>query len=238
MFSRKEQRFVSLEVLKNPRWPEEWPFTAASFRRQDESDDTQFYSVPRYVAHIDNFAISALRAYYDSLPIPDSVLDLSSSWISHYPPSWASARGGARRRVMLGMNQQELDANEMATERGVVRDLNKDPTLPFAAESFDLITNCVSVDYLTRPLEVFREMGRCLRPGGRAVVSFSNRCFPTKAIDIWLRTSDAEHCFIVGCYFHFAGGFDAPEALDIAPHSRGVTDPMYVVTATKSAGTS
>ncbi len=55
-----------------------------------------------------------------------------------------------------------------------------DATLPYEDNSFDVVTNAVSVDYLTRPLEVFREMHRVLKPGGQAIMSFSNRCFPTK----------------------------------------------------------
>ena len=43
------------------------------------------------------------------------------------------------------------------------------------------VCNVVSVDYLTRPREIFRETHRVLRPGGRAIMSFSNRCFQTKA---------------------------------------------------------
>lgn len=71
-----------------------------------------------------------------------------------------------------------------------MKDLNKDPVLPFDDASFDVVTNVVSVDYLTKPLEVFKEINRVLRPGGKAIMSFSNRCFPTKAINIWLSTND------------------------------------------------
>ena len=58
-----------------------------------------------------------------------------------------------------------------------------DPSLPYEDNSFDVITNAVSVDYLAKPLEVFREMHRCLKPGGQAIMSFSNRCFPTKGAE-------------------------------------------------------
>ena len=95
----------------------------------------------------------------------------------------------AGRVAGLGMNQEELVRNKQLTEFAV-RDLNLDPTLPYADNSFDFITNCVSVDYLTRPLEVFKEIHRCLKPGGVAIMSFSNRCFPTKAIAIWTQTGD------------------------------------------------
>lgn len=219
------------DVLKDPDWPKEWPFSSFNFRREDESPDAKFYEDPRFCFHIDNFAVSALTKYYDSLPAPHSVLDFASSWVSHYPEKWTKT---ASRIAVLGMSEEELSRNEIATER-TVKDLNIDPTLPYDDNSFDIVTNCVSIDYLVKPLEITKEVCRVLKPGGRAIFSFSNRCFPTKVIQIWLQTNDLEHCFIVGCYFHYAGGFDAPEAIDISPPSFGMTDPMYVVTACKRA---
>ena len=49
--------------------------------------------------------------------------------------------------------------------------------MPFEDNTFDVVTNAVSVDYLTRPLEMMKEVNRVLKPGGLAVMSFSNRCF-------------------------------------------------------------
>ena len=63
------------------------------------------------------------------------------------------------------MNAAELAANPALAEH-VVHDLNVDPALPFADASFDDVTCCVSVDYLVRPVEVFGEVARVLRPGG------------------------------------------------------------------------
>lgn len=215
------------DVLRNPKFPPSWPFTARDFSRSDENSDSYFYAQPRIgVFHIDYLAIRALTKYYARTFTPKAdILDMCSSWVSHLPDNYEEGS-----LTILGMSQAELDANPRATVR-VVQDLNRDAILPFGDNSFDIITNVVSVDYLTKPLEVFREMGRVLRPGGRAIISFSNRCFPTKAIDIWCRTSDLEHVFIVGCYFHYSGVFGATEAHDLQPGLFGMSDPMFVVEA-------
>ena len=112
-----------------------------------------------------------------------------SSWVSHFrtPPA---------RLTVLGMNADELEANPSAAVT-VVHDLNAEPRLPFADESFDAAVCCVSVDYLTRPIEVFADVARVLRPGGPFVCTFSNRCFPTKAIRGWLYADDEQRCEIV-----------------------------------------
>lgn len=216
------------EVLQRAQFPEEWPFSSRDFQRLDESNDREFYAQPRIgVFHIDDQAIRALTRFYKKSFQPNAdVLDLCSSWVSHLPEDYT-----AKSVEIVGINQAELEANPRATSRTVC-DLNKDVRLPFADNSFDIVTNVVSVDYLTKPLEVFREMGRVLRPGGRAYMSFSNRCFPTKVIDIWSRTSDLEHVFIVGCYFHYSGVFERAVAHDLKPGLFGLSDPMFVVEAT------
>ena len=107
------------------------------------------------------------------------------------------------------MNAAELAANPQAAAT-VVHDLNADPRLPFADASFDAAVCCVSVDYLIRPVEVFADVARTLRPGAPFVTTFSNRCFPTKAIRGWLASTDEQHCEIVARYFQLAGGFDDP----------------------------
>lgn len=222
-------RQKAADVLTSPKWPESWPYTDRDFQRQDETNDDYFYDEPRIVYHIDNFAVRSLTKYYGSLLQSEDmeVLDLCSSWVSHYPEKY---RG--KRVVGLGMNKNELEKNPVLTEY-VVQDLNVDTKFPFPDESFDLITNTVSVDYLVKPLEVFKEMKRVLKPGGKAVMAISNRCFPTKAWRLWLSTGDMEHIFIVGSFFHFAGGFDPPTAVDISPNF-GITDPLYIVQATRS----
>jgi SAM-dependent methyltransferase len=213
------------DVLRNPKWPPEWPFRPADFRRQDETSDNNFYSQPRFVYHIDDAAVNALTNYYRQVFTPGcSVLDICSSWVSHFPTDIPLGRTAG-----IGMNPLELAENKQL-QAFAVKDLNIDPTFPFPDQSFDFVTCVVSVDYLNRPLEVFREIRRVLKPGGSAIISQSNRCFPTKAIDIWLRTNDYEHIFIIGSYFHYAGGFQPAEALDISPNKM-MSDPMFIIKA-------
>lgn len=219
------------ELLKNVEWPEQYPFKEEDFRRFDESPDSLFYEAPRFVTHIDDPAIAALTNYYSKVFPPSntpgvSILDMCSSWVSHFPPGYKQ-----ERVVGLGMNEEELKRNPILAEYAV-QDLNVNPRLPFEDNSFDIITNVVSVDYLTKPLDVFKEMCRILKPGGLAIISFSNRCFWTKAISIWTSTGDADHVMIVGSYFHYAGGFEPPQAVDITPNP-GRSDPMYIVYSRK-----
>jgi len=223
-------------VFGKPGWPATWPYSPVDFRRQDENDDSRFYDAPRFVTHIDEHAIGAIREFYQlhfaQAPQGDySVLDICSSWISHYPKVF-----GAKRVAITGINELELAANTQATER-VVKDLNRDPTLPFGDAEFDFVTNVVSVDYLTRPQDIFRELHRVLKPGGVAIMSFSNRCFPTKAIAMWVKDmSDGPgHCQIVGNYFRFSpeAGWRDISSVDISPNPFE-SDPLWVVTAVKA----
>jgi SAM-dependent methyltransferase len=176
------------------------------------------------VTHIDDRAIDAVGDLYDELRLTGDVLDLMSSWISHFhrPP---------RRLVALGMNPLELARNHQAAS-WLVHDLNRQPALPFAGACFDDVTCCVSVDYLVKPVEVFAEVARVLRPGGRFVVTFSDRCFPSKAIRAWLATDDRGHTEIVRHYFGLAGGFSAP-TVQLRTPAGSPGDPLYAVWAAR-----
>ncbi|GAA3231669.1 class I SAM-dependent methyltransferase [Pseudonocardia petroleophila] len=198
-------------------------FPPGFFDRDDPSPDAGFYGPPRLVTHIDDRAIAAVGALYAELGVDGDVLDLCSSWISHFttPP---------RRLVGLGMNAAELAANP-ALAGHVVRDLNDDPTLPFDDASFDDAVCCVSVDYLVEPVAVFREVARVLRPGGRFVVTFSNRCFPTKAIRGWLHTDDEGHLQIVNAFFVLSECFGEVRGGRRTPPGPG--DPLYAVWAAR-----
>ena len=200
-------------------------FPAGFFDRADRVDDAVFYRPVRMVTHIDDGAIAAVTGLYDELSVGGDVLDLMSSWVSHL--------GSAPRSLtVVGMNAAELAANPMATAR-VVHDLNAEPALPFADGSFDAVLCCVSVDYLVRPLEVFDEVARVLRPNGPFVCTFSNRCFPTKAIRGWLATDDATHCDVVAMYFRLSQGWGPPVAVQRRTPPGG--DPLFAVWARRLA---
>ena len=244
---------VNMQARELEKWtasdfPAEWPYSADDLQRMDESADMLFYSTPRFVTHIDDGAIAAVTQYYrKTLPAGADVLDLCSSWVSHLPKEVQFGRV-----VGVGMNARELEANEQLTE-WVQADLNASPRLPFEDASFDACLNVVSVDYLNQPKEVFEEMHRVLRPGGQAVMSFSNRCFPTKAVSMWLAQGDAGRRKIVGSYFVLSppGGWTDITSYDITgmgakpkdPNNplllaalwlkQSVGDPMFVVRATK-----
>ena len=145
-----------------------------------------------------------------------------SSWVSHLPPEVEYGRV-----VGLGMNETELQRNPRLNEY-VVQNLNREPLLPFGDAEFDGAGICVSVDYLTRPIEVLRDLGRVLKPGAPAVVTFSNRCFPTKAVAAWQALDDAGHMQLVEEYLREAGNWNEIHSLDRSPR-RMFSDPLYAV---------
>lgn len=234
---------------------DEWDpsiFRDENFDRLDSTDDAKFYSIDRFVEHIDNDAVKTLVQLHDkrlsslSLTLYGGnrhvdVLDLCSSWTSHLPlnmyPAVSSTTGSSDVKYVvagLGMNQQELDSNPQLTQR-VVEDLNKGhPKLPWTDNSFDAVLLQLSIDYLTKPTEVLKEAARVLRPGGEVMISFSNRLFFDKAVAIWTGKSDIEHIETVGNYLHFSSD-DWQEpflALDLSP-SASKGDPLFAVVARK-----
>ena len=196
-----------------------------AFRRQDETPDTQFYQQPRFVTHIDDRAIAAVtQVYREILPAGGAILDLMSSWVSHLPPEVAYSRV-----VGLGMNQAELNRNPRLAG-SVVHDLNQNPTLAFEAGEFDAATLCVSVDYLTQPEAVLRDTARVVRVGGPLVITFSDRCFPTKAVLAWLTANDTGRQRLVQDWLAATGRWEQVEVLDRGQR-RPLGDPLYAVIA-------
>jgi SAM-dependent methyltransferase len=209
--------------------PENW-------QKVDRSNDKLFYGEPRLVAHVDDNFIATLGRYFlEHLPPRATILDLMSSYLTHLPPEYESGRV-----IGQGMNAVEMQANQQLTEF-FVQNLNENPTLPYPDNTFDAVLNTVSVQYLTQPVEVFREVGRVLKPGGQYIVSFSNRMFPTKAVQIWREASEPERVLLVEQYFNEAGLFEEPEIFEkIEPQAQNwwsalfnSKDPVYILNGKK-----
>lgn len=243
-----------------------FPYTATDFRRSDPSPDSSFYDSPRFVTHVDDAAIDRLRTYYlHNLPAKGRVLDLCSSWISHFPPALEEAVIGSAARdsgpsrgnssiattkgglevIGLGMNIAELSANPILSSF-ICQDLNATPTLPTHLAPLDATTCVVSIDYLTQPVAVLASLLSLTKEGGTVNLVVSNRCFPTKAIGRWLRVDEQERLHMVGDFLWWAGWREV-EILTLEGNTEGggklmawfsarTDDPLWVVRARKSSG--
>ncbi|MDP9236088.1 MAG: class I SAM-dependent methyltransferase [Chloroflexota bacterium] len=206
-------------------------FKPSFFEREDETPDELFYREPRLLVHIDESAIEAAeRLYAEVLPKNAALLDLMSSYRSHLPPELAWTRLAG-----LGMNGIELSENDQLTEYAV-KDINADPALPYGDAEFGGAVVTVSIQYLTQPLAVFREIARVLRPGAPFVVTYSNRMFPTKAIRIWRALAVIERAGLIGAYFKHSGCFGDVIAQDRSIEDGSLHDPLFAVWALKLPG--
>jgi SAM-dependent methyltransferase len=188
----------------------------------DEPPDTSASPELVRATRVDAAAIAAITDLYrEILPPGGAILDLMSGWVSHLPPEIPYSRV-----VGVGVNARELAENPFLDEWRV-QDLNCDPRLPFAVGEFDGAAICVSVQHLTRPCEVIREVGRVLKPGAPLIVTFSNRCEPTPAIACWCLLDDAGHLCLIAHYFAEAGNWTDIRCLDRTPP--GGKDPLYAV---------
>jgi len=215
-------------------WPEEPYFVPENFLRADQQDDGSFYAIPRLVYHIDEAAVASLTQYYRrSIPKDSSILDICSSWVSHYPLEFPKVM---KRISATGMNALELKANDQLTDY-TPKNLNIEPKLSYDDESFDVVTCVVSIDYLISPIEVLKEAHRVLKPGGKIIISQSNRCFSSKAIAMWLQMNDRQHLELINGYFKYAGGFKDRKAYDITAEGgpNEYRDPMFIVEAVKES---
>ena len=194
-----------------------------AFTKLDDEDDEIFYQPPRLVCHIDDGAIAALTGFYRKvLPADGVLLDLMSSWVSHLPPEI-----DYKEVIGHGMNATELAANPRLS-RWFIQNLNRDTKLPFENATLDGAMICVSIQYLQSPVAVLREIARVLRPGAPLVISFSNRCFWTKAVAIWRALDDDGHTSLVELYLRDAG-FAQIETHQLAEWVEDFSDPMIAM---------
>ncbi|MFB2896403.1 class I SAM-dependent methyltransferase [Aerosakkonemataceae cyanobacterium BLCC-F50] len=202
----------------------------------DDTDDSLFYSFPRFVTHVDDGFIQQLTDLYRERLKPNTrIFDMMSSWVSHLPDEIEFAHVEGH-----GMNEEELARNTRLNHY-FLQNLNQNPKLPFPDQDFDAVLNCVSVQYLQYPDAIFSEIHRILKPGGIAIISFSNRMFYQKAITAWRDNSEIGRVELVKRYFTLVPGFSEPEVIIRASTvpkilqliGAGGGDPFYAVIATR-----
>ena len=210
-----------------------------AFERIDETPDSEYYKTDRFVQHLDSRALSTVTDVFETLIIEENpkILDLMASWDSHLP-----GRLKDTEVTGLGLNENELKKNEALSDY-ILHDINDNPELPFDNERFDAVICTVSVDYMKKPVKVFREAARVLKSGGIFIVVFSNRFFEQKAVKLWRESEEEDWIFIVKRYFELADEFEEskdyvsvgkprPEDDKYAP--LGIpSDPVYAVYAEK-----
>ena len=202
-----------------------------AFDKADPAPDALFYAEPRFVTHLDDAAIRTVTALYRTmLPEGGVILDLMSSWVSHLPEEMSF-----ERVIGHGMNEEELAANTRLDSH-FVRDLNAEPSLPLADHYLDGACLCVGVQYLQHPVTVFRDLVRCLRPQAPLVISFSDRCFPTKAVAIWQALDNPDRQRLLETLLRRAG-FGSVEMGAVTPDADDPDwrDPIYAVIARSEA---
>ena len=209
-------------------------FSDDAFQRADETVDSDFYSQARHINHLDEAAQKQLKSVYNDLIPPYSdILDLMSSINSHIDESLES-----KRITGLGLNEEELAANPVLDEI-FIHDINQQQRLPFDDASFDIIVCSLSIEYITRPSRLFDEVARVLRSGGRFIISFSNRWFPTKAVQVWNNLHDFERIGLVMEHFIGSAHFGDINTYSLRgiprpandKHNIPLSDPIYVVWA-------
>ena len=206
----------------------ESPYPKDSFKKDDETNDEFFYVEPRLVVHIDDNAINSIQSYYSEvLPENATVLDLMSSWKSHFPTNKQF-----KKTVGLGLNPIEMENNPDLDEF-FVQNINVDPTLPFEANYFDAVVIVVSIQYVSKPIELFQEIARILKPDSSCHVIYSNRMFPTKAVWLWKALSDDMRAQLIASYFHSTNNFGKPEFKNITEVTGSPIDPVFVVSSKK-----
>ncbi|TVQ43607.1 MAG: class I SAM-dependent methyltransferase [Gloeocapsa sp. DLM2.Bin57] len=174
----------------------------------DDTEDSLFYSFPRFVTHVDNQFINQLTDLYRARLKPDTrILDLMSSWVSHLPPEMTFTHVEGH-----GLNAEELAKNTRLNDY-FVQNLNQNPQLPLEDNDFDAVLCTVSIQYLQYPEAIMAEIARILKPGGIVIISFSNRMFYQKAIAAWRDGTPNSRVQLVQKYFQSVPKFSPPELI-------------------------
>ena len=191
-------------------------------RKIDTGDDGSFYDAPRYVTHASDSFLTQLTTLYDHHLTPgDRVFDAMGSWVSHLPEVELD------HVVGHGLNAEELAANDRYDE-WFVQNFNENQSLPLADNSFAVVCCALSVQYLQYPGAIVSEFERVLTDDGSLIISFTDRMFPTKAIQAWRVASMSERTELVRSYIR-AGGMTVSEQIT----EDNAESPFYAVVGSR-----
>ncbi len=203
--------------------------------KQDSSDDSLFYSQPRFVHHLDEaFRARLTGLYREQISCDSVILDLMSSWVSHLPTDIKY-----KKVIGHGLNKIELEKNK-CLDKYWVQDLNLDQKLPLEDSSIDVCLMVAAWQYLQQPEELAEELKRVIKKQGKLIISFSNRAFWTKAPRVWTNGTYLDHINYISAVL-LAQGWPAPESIAEETTLKSVFgflplkgDPFFSVIATNS----
>ena len=156
-------------------------------QKPDESDDSLFYSSPKFVYHLDaNFRKNLSELYEKEIENNSSVLDLMSSWDSYLPKNIKY-----KKVIGHGLNKEELEKNK-ALEDYWIQNFNTNQKIPLDNETIDFCLMVAAWQYLQYPEKIAKEIARILNQNGKFIIAFSNRAFWHKAPNIWTYSNEIE----------------------------------------------
>ena len=101
--------------------------------------------------------------------------------LPHYPPTVTKIVGVDPSETSAKLARKRIAAAPVPVETiGLSAE-----KLPVPDGSFDSIVSTFTLCTIPDVVSALSEVRRVLRPGAPFVVSFSNRCFPTKAVAVW-----------------------------------------------------
>ena len=201
-------------------------------QKPDETDDTEFYSTPKFVYHLDsNFRKNLSALYKKEIKNNSSILDLMSSWDSYLPKNIKY-----KKVIGHGLNKEELDKNK-ALNNYWIQNFNTDQKIPLENETIDYCLMVAAWQYLQFPEKIAEEIARILNKKGKFIISFSNRAFWHKAPNIWTYSSENERIIYVRNIL-VANGFSEPNVIKKFTQEKSLlpflnNDPFYCLISEK-----
>ena len=176
-------------------------------QKLDETNDSEFYSTPKFVYHLDtNFRKNLSKLYEEELENNCSVLDLMSSWDSYLPTNLKY-----KKVIGHGLNEEELKRNK-AFDEYWIQNFNINKKIPLENETIDYCLMVAAWQYLQYPEKIAEEIARILNKNGKFIIAFSNRAFWHKSPNIWTYSNEMERIEYVRKIL-IANGFCEPKVI-------------------------